>query len=382
MTDIPVYATVECADGHGGQTTYIVINPMTRQATHLVVQEWRPPRTERLVPIDEVTEITADKIHLRCTKDELAAMDPFVETEYIRVERPHYEDYAYMVSRYVPVTAEWVPVKRERIPSGEVVVRRNAQVEATDGYVGRVGEILVDAETGEITHLVLREGHLWGQKEVTIPVSAIDRAWEDTVYLKLDQATIESMPAVPVRRREGFDEWFATVHASREASRRKLQGQIEAHFQEWGAEIQRLEAGAAQAGAEAKAELDEQIDALRAKQEAAQADLNEKMEAQLRAWQADLGRLMAGTDTPAEAKVELVRHLDLLSEKWQAMWARWEKDMEADMAAMDASVGAAAQMIATGMAKMAAEEQAEAERRAEEARVRREQAQAWLQDRH
>jgi sporulation protein YlmC with PRC-barrel domain len=29
--------------------------------------------------------------------------------------------------------------------------------------VGRVGEILIDAETGEITHLVLREGHLWGQ---------------------------------------------------------------------------------------------------------------------------------------------------------------------------------------------------------------------------
>jgi sporulation protein YlmC with PRC-barrel domain len=376
MIDIPVYATVECADGHGGQTTHVVIDPATRQATHFVVQEWRPLRTERLVSVDEVAEIKGDKIHLRCTKEELATMDLFVETEYIRVERPHYEDYPYLMGRYVPVTTEWMPVKQERIPPGEVVVRQGAQVEATDGYVGRVGEILVDAETGEITHLVLREGHLRGQKEVTIPVSAIDRALEDTIYLKLDRATIGSMIAVPVRRREGFDEWFAMLHAEREASRKKLQGQMEASFQEWDAEIQRLEARVAQAGAEAKAELDEQIDALRVKQEAAQATLHEKMVAQLRAWQANLGYLSAGTDTRAEAKAELVRQLDLLSDKWQAMWARWEQDMEADIAAMDAWT----EMIATGMAKMAAEEQAESERRAEEARARQEQAQAKLQD--
>jgi sporulation protein YlmC with PRC-barrel domain len=376
MIDIPAYATVECADGHGGRTTHVVINPATRQATHLVVQERRPPRTERLVSVDEIVEIKGDKIHLRCAKDELATMDLFVETEYIRVERPHYEDYPYLMGRYVPVTAEWVPVKRERIPPGEVVVRRGAQVEATDGYVGRVGEILVDAKTGEITHLVLREGHLRGQKEVTIPVSAIDRALEDTIYLKLDQAAIESMPAVPVRRREGFDEWFAAVHAEREASRRKLEGQMEASFQEWDTEIQRLAARAAQAGAEAGAGLDEQIDALRTKQEAARADLHEKMEAQLRAWQANLGHLTVGAGTRAEARAKLVRQLDLLSAEWKAMWTDWGRDIDADIAAMDAWV----QMIATGVAKMSAEEQAESERRAAEARTRREQAQAKLHD--
>ena len=42
------------------------------------------------------------------------------------------------------------------------------KVECADGPCGEFG-----AATGHITHLVLLEGHLWGKKEVTLPVSAI-----------------------------------------------------------------------------------------------------------------------------------------------------------------------------------------------------------------
>jgi len=52
-----------------------------------------------------------------------------------------------------------------------------------------------------ITHLVLREGHLWGEKDVTIPVSQIDHIEEGTVHLKLSKPDIEALPAIPVRRR-------------------------------------------------------------------------------------------------------------------------------------------------------------------------------------
>jgi hypothetical protein len=44
------------------------------------------------------------------------------------------------------------------------------------------------------------EGHLWGKKEVAIPVSAIDRIEADTVYLKLDKKSIASLPSQSVRR--------------------------------------------------------------------------------------------------------------------------------------------------------------------------------------
>jgi hypothetical protein len=51
---------------------------------------------------------------------------------------------------------------------------------------------------------VLREGHLWGQKDVTIPVSQIERIEEDAVHLKLDKRSIEALPAIPVRRRQSM----------------------------------------------------------------------------------------------------------------------------------------------------------------------------------
>jgi hypothetical protein len=44
--DIPVKAVVQCTDGPGGRSTYVVVNPITEQVTHLVVKERQP----RLVP--------------------------------------------------------------------------------------------------------------------------------------------------------------------------------------------------------------------------------------------------------------------------------------------------------------------------------------------
>jgi sporulation protein YlmC with PRC-barrel domain len=66
--------------------------------------------------------------------------------------------------------------------------------------VGRVDEFLVDPRNEHITHLIMREGHLWGQKDVSIPLSAIGHIEEDTVHLKLSKSEIEALPAIPIRR--------------------------------------------------------------------------------------------------------------------------------------------------------------------------------------
>ena len=203
--DIPVKAEVTCVDGVCGQSTYVIMNPITRQVTHLVVKEDRMPHTERLVPVDLVANTTHDLIQLRCTTDEVASLDPFTETEYVveRIPDVEYLEETYLVWPYhIPEIRTSIPITHQRIPHGELAVRRGARVEATDGHVGRVDEFLVDPVDTHITHLVLREGHLWGQKDVTIPVSHIDRIEEDTVYLKLDKHSIEALPAIPIRRRK------------------------------------------------------------------------------------------------------------------------------------------------------------------------------------
>ena len=201
--DIPINATVECVDGLGGRSTAIILNPISDQITHLVVREPGLLGIERLVPVDLVEESTPQLVRLRCTTDELATMQTFISTEFIPVP-PGFEPYSVagtMLWPYVGLDPDVPAIEHEEIPPGELAVHRWARVHATDGAIGRVDEFLVNPANDHISHLVLREGHLWGQREVTIPVTEIDRIDEDAVYLKLNKRQVAALPAIPVRRR-------------------------------------------------------------------------------------------------------------------------------------------------------------------------------------
>jgi hypothetical protein len=200
--DVPINAPVYCADGSCGHSTYVILNPTTWHMTHLVVKEKGFPHTERLVPLEHLGETGHGLIHLRWTKEELAKMEQFKEIEFqpgAGASSP-YEAYEYMMWPYV-LPQSMVSLEHQRIPPDELAVRRGARVEATDGAVGVVDEFLIDSADGHITHLVLREGHLWGKKDVAIPVSKIDRIEGETVCLKLDKETIVALPAIPLKKR-------------------------------------------------------------------------------------------------------------------------------------------------------------------------------------
>jgi sporulation protein YlmC with PRC-barrel domain len=203
--DISANAEVVCTDGPVGRSTCVILNPVTQQVTHVVVKEKWFPHVERLVPVELVTESTPHQIHLRCTIKDLVELDSFTETEFIQSEEPFhiYDVEEYRLWPYVLPEDKMLPVEFERVPPGELAVHRGAHVRARDGHVGRVDEFLVNVADGHITHLVLREGHLWGQKDVTIPVSEIERIEEDTVHLKLNKASVEALPGIPVRRSHG-----------------------------------------------------------------------------------------------------------------------------------------------------------------------------------
>jgi sporulation protein YlmC with PRC-barrel domain len=200
--DVPLNSRVHCVDGECGRSTYVIMDPVSRQETHLVVKEKGPAAAERVVPIGWVTEATHDLIRLRCTKEQLDKMDLFFEKHYLREPLPdfeHLEGRNLLLPFRIPNVMKTVQVETRHIPAGEMAVHRGATVEATDGRVGQVDEFLVDPENSHITHLILHEGHLWGQKDVTIPVSEIDRVEEDTVHLKLSKRGIEALPFIPLR---------------------------------------------------------------------------------------------------------------------------------------------------------------------------------------
>ena len=77
----------------------------------------------------------------------------------------------------------------------------NAKVRASDGQIGVVGGLVSDESRDSVTHLILQEGHLWGKEEVAIPLSAVDRVEGEIVYLKLDRAAVEKLPALPRKKK-------------------------------------------------------------------------------------------------------------------------------------------------------------------------------------
>jgi len=208
--EIPLNAQVECTDGIDGRSEYVLIDPISDQVTHLVVREDSSPNTEYIVPVDFVTETIAETIRLSCSKAEMEKLELFVQTEYIQEKVPDFSENSHGIYGigsffYKPYATPDVTVyeieNNKQIPPGELAAHRGTHVEATDGYVGTVDEFVVNPSNGHISHMVMREGHLWGAKDVIIPLSEINETHKDTVFLKLDKHQIESLPAFPLKRR-------------------------------------------------------------------------------------------------------------------------------------------------------------------------------------
>ena len=198
--DILLNAKITCLDGPSGKSTYLIVKPTNEEITHVVVGDSSYPETDYLVPIDRIVDSTPESIRLNCSHEDLSKLPIFNQEEFIPSDEQIVHGNAYMLWPFVTPEPYGITLENEHIPANELAIRRGANVEATDGRVGHVDEFLINPTNDTISHLVLREGHLWGQKNITIPLSQIDRIEENTVWLKLDKRSIEALPAIPIHR--------------------------------------------------------------------------------------------------------------------------------------------------------------------------------------
>jgi hypothetical protein len=49
-----------------------------------------------------------------------------------------------------------------------------------------------------VTHVLLAEGHLWGEKEVAIPITAVTGVDEDGAQLNLTKDEVRDLPPVDI----------------------------------------------------------------------------------------------------------------------------------------------------------------------------------------
>jgi sporulation protein YlmC with PRC-barrel domain len=211
---------VRCTDGVYGELADIVIDPLEKRVAHLVVQPEQGEGEARLVPIQlaKGRDDEQREIELECTLEEAQAFESVHEAAYLRLGEspaddpdwdvgvedvlamPYYAGLDDDVGTYWGEPDSHVTMYYDRVPKGEVEVRRASAVISADGHsLGEVDGFVVDADE-HITHFVLERGHLWGRKEVTIPIGAVARVESDAVHVVLSKDEVGALPAVRVGR--------------------------------------------------------------------------------------------------------------------------------------------------------------------------------------
>ncbi len=210
-TSFTIGADASCTDGGCGKVTCVVVNPVTRAVTHLVVEPKHHYDRGRLVPVDLV-DATTDEVRLRCTLAEFEELDPAEETQFLpgTPGYPGYDPEQVMFMPYYGMgmgmagAGAYGPqtVTYDAIPLDEVEVRRGDHVHATDGHIGRVQGLVIKPDNHHVTHVLLQEGHLWDRKEVAIPIGAVIGV-DDGIRLNLTKQQVQDLPPVDIQHPNG-----------------------------------------------------------------------------------------------------------------------------------------------------------------------------------
>jgi hypothetical protein len=194
-----------CSDGYRGEVRAVVIDPAARTVTHIVVEPKGRRGLARLVPLDLV-DAASGQLGLRCTETEFMSLDAAEET---------LAEFA--LGQTVPVqllppgwrgtgepSTDGGSILRideketiDVIPEGEVEEHGGDHVHATDGDTGQVRGFWIDPGTGQLTHVLLREGHAWGRRDVAIPFDAVT-GLDDGIRLSLTREQVRDLPPVDI----------------------------------------------------------------------------------------------------------------------------------------------------------------------------------------
>jgi sporulation protein YlmC with PRC-barrel domain len=209
-TEFTIGAHAYCSDGFCGEVIRIIFDPAAGAVTHLAIEPKHRPENGRLVPM-EMAESVDGAVRLRCTLAEFGRLDSAEDVQIVQDDSDPGYSAAEAVQGYgdggslgvsgsvsgmaVPMGVPHRPrtVIDAVIPVGEAEAGRGDHVYATDGEIGRVHGFLVDPDDHRATHVVLQEGHLWGRKEIAIPMSAVKEV-DAGVQLNISKREVEELP--------------------------------------------------------------------------------------------------------------------------------------------------------------------------------------------
>ena len=176
--------------------------------THLVVEPKDREGLARLVQLDDHVDVLADEIRLRYKETEfknlVAAEETLAEifnSGPVELDtegwRPADDDEPVVdgskISPIRPQIQGEMDLVPRRLP-GEAEEHHGDPVHATDGDIGKLDALIIDFDTHQVIHVLLKEGRFpWHHKEVRIPANKVSGFDDTGVHLSITKQQVREL---------------------------------------------------------------------------------------------------------------------------------------------------------------------------------------------
>jgi uncharacterized protein YrrD len=171
---LDIGAPVHTRDGHQvGEVHRVVVDLVDSAVTGIVVLKGHLLSRDVLVPLDFIDRADEHGVVLRLDEDQLDQLPDFAFNE-ILAPPP-----AWTSAVLYPDGTVYVPIRqRKRLSDKQFDITRGTRVWATDGEIGNVDDVELDALTGELDAFWVRAGAIFAHN-MRIPVEWIDHIDRD-----------------------------------------------------------------------------------------------------------------------------------------------------------------------------------------------------------
>jgi uncharacterized protein YrrD len=196
-----------------GRIDRVVIDPRTKEVSHVVVRKGFLFTEDKVVPINLIAQATDERVTLRQDAGDLENLPPFEETQYVPIDE---EDRATFAPVGYAAPLYWYPTyggvgwyggasypmypnvaypthTEKNIPEGTVGLKEGARVVTASGeHVGSVERIFTQDD--RVTHILVSQGVIFKEKKL-VPMGWIVDVKEDEVTLGVRTGVLERLPA-------------------------------------------------------------------------------------------------------------------------------------------------------------------------------------------
>jgi len=196
-----------------GSVDRVVLNPKTKEVTHIVVRKGFLFNEDKIIPLDLVTSATEDKVTLRQDAADLDKLPAYEEVHYIPVDESEAVTAAYPVGWGSPFywneplggTMAFADYgagynflfrteTEKHIPEDSVALKEGAKVISDDGqHVGNIERVFTQPENDRVSHFLISEGFIFKDHKL-VPTGWIHDIQEDEVHLNVSAATLKGLP--------------------------------------------------------------------------------------------------------------------------------------------------------------------------------------------